>query len=78
MKPSTLYIVNDRKRKKGGKKSKKKRVGEKAKSEIQNCSVKILLSAHARTCTIIWQANVLHLDQKAVKCTTSKWQCGTF
>ena len=34
--------------------------------------VEILLSAHARTS----QADILHLDQKAVKCTTSKRVCG--
>ena len=34
----------------------------------------ILLSAHARTS----QANILHLDQNAAKCTTCKWLYGTF
>ena len=43
----------------------KKRRGEKA---------KILLSAHARTS----QADILHLDQKAIKCTTCKPVCGKF
>ena len=42
----------------------KKRGGEK----------EILLSAHARTS----QADILHLDQKAVKTTTGKWVCGKF
>ena len=37
-------------------------------------NVKILLSAHARTS----QADTLHLDQKAVKSTTSKRVCGKF
>ena len=54
-----------------GKKSEKKRGGEKAKSKSQDCCVtikpktylKIWLSAHARTA----QANILHLDQKATK-----------
>ena len=36
--------------------------------------LKILLSAHAWTS----QANILHLDQKAVKCTTCKQLCGKF
>ena len=36
--------------------------------------VKTLLSAHARTS----QADILHLDQKAVKCTTGKRVCGKF
>ena len=35
---------------------------------------KILLSVHARTL----QAEILHLDQKAVKCTAGKWVCGKF
>ena len=57
----------------------KKRGGEKAKSKSQYCCVtfkpqKILLSAHARTS----QADILHLDQKAAKCTTCKPVCGKF
>ena len=53
-------------------KRKKKRGGEKAKSKSQDCCVtfkpknhlEILLFARAQTS----QANILHLDQKAVKC----------
>ena len=52
----------------------KKRGGEKAKSKSQDyvtCKPKkylnILLSAHVRTS----QANTLHLDQKAAKCTSN-------
>ena len=58
----------------------KKREGEKAKSKSQDCCVtfnpkiEILFSARARTT----QANILHLDQKAVKCTTCKQVCGKF
>ena len=60
----------------------KNRGGEKAKSKSQDGCVtfkpknylEILLSAHARTL----QANILHLDQKAVKCTTCKPVCGKF
>ena len=37
-------------------------------------NLEILLSAHARTL----QADILHLDQKAVKCTAHKWVCGKF
>ena len=33
---------------------------------------KNMLSAQARNS----QANILHLDQKAVKCMTCKWLCG--
>ena len=36
--------------------------------------LKILLPVHA--CTL--QANILHLDQKAEKCTTCKQLCGKF
>ena len=59
----------------------KKRGGEKAKSKSQECCVtfkpknydlKILLSAHARTS----QADILHLDQEAAKCTICKWLGG--
>ena len=61
---------------------KKKRQGEKAKSKSQDCCVtfkpknylEILLSAHARTT----QGDILHLDQKAVKCTTYERVCGKF
>ena len=60
----------------------KKRGGEKAKSKSQDCCVtlkpknylEILLSVHAQTS----QANILHLDQKAVKCMTYKWLGGKF
>ena len=37
-------------------------------------ALKILLSVHARNL----QANILHLDQKAVKCTTCKWLYSKF
>ena len=43
----------------------KKNKERKAKKEEKSKNLKILLSAHARTL----QPNVLHLDQKAVKCT---------
>ena len=71
-----------KKRKKNEQGKRKKRGGEKGKSKSQDCCVtfkpknyvEILLSAHARTS----QADVLHLDQKAVKCTTGKRVCGRF
>ena len=55
----------------------KKRGGEQAKSNSQDCCVTfkpkkyldILLSARARTS----HANTLHLDQKAAKCMSCKW-----
>ena len=37
-------------------------------------NLEILLSVHSWTS----QANILHLDQKAVKCTTCKQLCGKF
>ena len=37
-------------------------------------SLEILLSGHARTS----QADILHLDQKAAKCSTCKPVCGKF
>ena len=60
----------------------KKREGEKVKSNTQDCCVtfkpqnyhKILLSAHAQTL----QANILHLDQKVAKSTTCKQLYGRF
>ena len=36
--------------------------------------LEILLSAHARTS----QADILHLDHKAMKCMTGKRVCGKF
>ena len=51
----------------------KKNEARKAKKEKKNY-VEILLSAHARTS----QGGVLHLDQKAAKCTTCKPVCGKF
>ena len=55
----------------------KKRKREKAKSESQDCWITfkaknyltILLSVYAWTL----QANILHLNHKATKCTTCKW-----
>ena len=68
--------------KKNQQEKRKKRGGEKGKSKSQDCCVtfkpktyvEILLSAHAQTS----QADILLLDQKAVKCTTGKWVCGKF
>ena len=67
------------KEKKMRKEKRKKRRREKAKSKSQGCCVTfkpldILISAHAQTS----QANILHLDQKAAKCTNCKWLYGTF
>ena len=70
-------MTSKRKKKNEERKAKKEgREGEKAKSKSQDCCVtfkpknylEILLSAHARTS----QADMLHLDQKAAKCTTCK------
>ena len=58
-----------------------KNEASKAKSKSQDCCVtfkpknpKLLLSAHNRTL----QAKIVHLDQKAAKCTTSTRLCGKF
>ena len=65
--------------KKWGKRSEKKREERKRKVQVKTAvsllnqkNLEILLSAHARTS----QANILHLDQKAAKCTTCKPVCG--
>ena len=49
----------------------KKNEARKAKKEGRR---EILLSAHAQTS----EANILHLDQKAAKCTTCKQLCSKF
>ena len=51
----------------------KKREERKRKVKVKT-ALEILLSAHARTS----QANILHLDQKAAKCTACKPVCGKF
>ena len=59
------------------KKSEKRGEERKGKVKVKTAvslHVEILLSAHAQTL----QADILHLDQKAVKCTTGKWVCGKF
>ena len=49
------------------KKSEKRGEERKGKEKVKT-AVSLLLSAHVRTS----QADILHLDQKAVKCTTGK------
>ena len=70
-----------KRKKKWGKKNEKRREEKKRKVKVKTAvsllnakNVEILLSAHARTS----QADVLHLDQKAAKCTTCKPVCGKF
>ena len=71
-----------KRKKKNEQEKRKTRGGEKGKGKSQDCCVtfkpknyvKILLSAHARPS----QADILHLDQKAVKSTTGKRVCGKF
>ena len=67
--------------KKMSKKSEKRGEERKGKVKVKTAvsllnpkTVEILLSAYARTS----QADILHLDQKAVKCTTGKRVCGKF
>ena len=52
--------------------SKRKKWGKKSERRWERKRKEILLSAHARTS----QANILHLDQKAAKCTIYKQLCG--
>ena len=46
----------------------------KVKTALSLLNPQTLLSAHTQTS----QANILHLDRKAVKCSTCKWLYGTF
>ena len=64
------------KREKENEKRKVKKRGQERKQKVKVKTLEILLSAHARTL----QADIyiLHLDQKAVKCTTCKRVCGKF
>ena len=71
----------NKRKKKGGKEKRKKREERKQKVKVKTAvsllnpkTVEILLSAHARTS----QADILHLDQKAMKCTTCKPVWGKF
>ena len=63
-----------KKREKRGQERKGKVKVKTAVSLLNPKTVEILLSAHARTS----QADILHLDQKAVKSTTGKRVCGKF
>ena len=72
-----------REKKKWGKKSEKRGEERKQKVKVKTAvsllnpktrNLEILFSAHARTL----QADILHLDQKAAKCTTCKPVCGKF
>ena len=79
MKPTK--IMSSKRKKKWGKKSAKRGEERKRKVKVNTAvsllnpkTVEILLSAHARTS----QADIMHLDQKAAKCTTCKPVCGKF
>ena len=54
----------------------KKRGGEKVKSKSQDCCVTFKPQNFAFCTCRTSQANILHLDQKAMKCTTCKQVCG--
>ena len=66
------------KEKKCDKKSEKGGVERKLKLKIKTAvsllNLESLFFAHAQTS----QANILHLDQKAAKCTACKWLYSTF
>ena len=57
--------------KKSEKRGEERKGKVKVKTAVSLLNPKILLSAHARTL----QADILPLDQKAVKCTTGKRAC---
>ena len=69
--PSKRKKNEARKAKKRGEDKKRK---VKVKTAVSLLNPNILLSAHARTL----QANILHLDQKAAKCTTCERLYGNF
>ena len=69
--PSKRKKNEARKAKKRGEDKKRK---VKVKTAVPLLNPNILLSAHARTL----QANILHLDQKAAKCTTCERLHGKF
>ena len=69
--PSKRTKNEARKAKKSGEEKKGK---VKIKTAVSLLNPKILLSGHARTS----QANILHLDQKAAKCTTCERLYGKF
>ena len=61
-------------REKKGPEKRKKRGGEEKRKVNVKTAVSLLNPTRARTS----QADILHLDQKVVKCTTCKRLCGTF
>ena len=69
--PSKRKKNEERKAKKRGEDKKRK---VKVKTAVSLLNPNILLSAHARTLP----ANILHLDQKAAKCTTCERLYGKF
>ena len=78
MKPTKCPARKKKKRQRGEDRGEER----KPKTKSQDCCVtfkpknylQILLSTHVQTL----QANILHLDQKAVKCATCKQVCGKF
>ena len=77
MKPTKCPAREKKMTKKSEKRGEERKGKVKAKTAVSLLNLKtveILLSAHARTS----QADILHLDQKAAKCTTGKRVCGKF
>ena len=79
--PKWSLLNAQQEKKKWGKKSEKEGRRESQRKSQDRCVafkpknyLEILLSVHSWTL----QANILHLDQKAVKCTTCKQLCGKF
>ena len=77
MKPTKCPAREKKMSKKSEKRGEERKGKVKVKTAVSLSNPKtfeILLFAHARTS----QADILHLDQKAVKCTTGKRVCGKF
>ena len=79
MKPAKCPAKEKKMRQGQWKKGEKRKQKVKVKTAVSLLNETIILQfcflhAHARTS----QANILHLDQKAAKCTTCKQLCGKF
>ena len=74
MKPTKCPAREKKMSKKSEKRGEERKGKVKVKTAVSLLNPKTLLSAHAQTS----QADILHLDQKAVKSTTGKQVCGKF
>ena len=74
MKPTICPAREKKEGNKSEKRGEEKKRKVKVKTAVSLLNLEILLSVHARTS----QADILHLDQKAAKCSTCKPVCGKF